>query len=74
LEFDDGLKVLLNSGDVLELPGEPVNWRIFPRSLNYLNHLHVIYEDRLEILAITSDYFVSPASRIFGTEPVSRDD
>lgn len=74
LEFDDRLEVLLNSGRVLTLPGEPVNWRVYPRSMNYLNHLHVIYEDRIEIIAVTSDYFVRPDARMFGTEAISRDE
>jgi hypothetical protein len=74
LEFDDRLEVLLNSGNVLTLPGEPVNWRVYPRSMNYLNHLHVIYEDRIEIIAVTSDYFVRPDARMFGTEAISRDE
>jgi hypothetical protein len=74
LEFDDRLEVLLNSGNVITLLGEPVNWRVYPRSMNYLNHLHVIYEDRIEIIAITSDYFVRPDARMFGTEAISRDE
>ncbi|WP_437287501.1 hypothetical protein [Sorangium sp. So ce406] len=74
LEFDDRVIVLLNSGEVLKFQGEPVNWRVFPRSLNYLNHLHLIYDDRIEIVAFTNDYFVSPEERLFGTEPVSADD
>ncbi len=74
LEFDSQVVVLLNSGEVLTFPGEPVNWRVFPRSLNYLNHLHIIYEDRIEIVAFTNDYFTSPEERFFGTEPMSSDD
>ena len=74
IEFDDCVAVLLNSGELLTFPGEPVNWRVYPRSLNYLNHLHLIYEDRIEIVAFTSDYFVAPGERYFGTEPISADD
>lgn len=74
LEFDDGIKVLLNSGAVVDFPGEPVNWRVYPRSLNYLNHLHIVYDDRIEIIAFTSDYFTAPSMRLFGTEPISSDE
>lgn len=74
LEFDDGILVLLNSGELLEFPGEPVNWRVYPRSMNYLNHLHLIYEDRMEVVAFTSDYLTPPDRRRFGTEPISIDD
>jgi hypothetical protein len=71
LEFDDRLVVLPSVGEPLILSGEPVNWRVFPRSIDYVNHLHVIYEDRLEIWAFTHDYFVDQRTKLFGTEAVS---
>jgi hypothetical protein len=74
IEFDEHISVLLNSGEIFEIPGEPVSWRIYPRSMSYLNQLHVIYEDRMDIIAFTSDYLVRPSERYFGTEPVSVDE
>ncbi len=49
------------------LAGEPTNWRVFPRSEDYVNQLHVVYEDHLDIFAFTHDYFVSDqASKMAG--------
>ena len=66
IEKDDALLVMLSTGDSLSLVGEPTNWRVFPRSKNYINHLHVIYGDRLEIWAFTHDYFVDQESKLSG--------
>lgn len=59
LEAQNALVVVPSTGRVLTFPGEPVNWRVFPRSRRYTNQLHIIYEDRLEVLAFTHDYFVN---------------
>jgi hypothetical protein len=66
IEKDDSLLILLSTGQRLDLKGEPTNWRVFPRSKNYVNHLHVIYSDRLEIWAFTHDYFVNQGEKLSG--------
>jgi len=66
VELDDSLIVLGSDGDTLQIPGEPVNWRVFPRSRFYENQLHVIYEDRLEVLSFNHDYFVDQKRKISG--------
>lgn len=68
IEFDEMLLVLPSVGEPLVLPGEPVSWRVFPRSENYLNQLHVVYEDRLEIWSFTHDYFANQREKLAGTE------
>jgi hypothetical protein len=73
IEFDDGLLVLASDGQKIEIPGEPVNWRAFPRSKHYANHLHVIYEDRLEIYSFNHDYFIDQKSKIMGFENYDSD-
>jgi hypothetical protein len=73
IESDDGLLAILTTGESLSLPGEPTNWRVFPRSHNYINHLHVIYEDRLEILAFTHDYFVDQEAKLSGLDSRASD-
>src|SRR5260370_40676699 len=55
VEDSKGLHVLTSDNEVICIPGEPVNWRIFPRSKHYLNQLHVIYDDRLEIWSFNHD-------------------
>lgn len=62
VELNDGLLVIPTKGEVLFLPGEPTNWRVFPRAKDYVNQLHVVYEDHLDIIAFTHDYFVSDQS------------
>jgi hypothetical protein len=68
IENDDGLLIIPSSGDPFFIAGEPTNWRTFPRSIDYRNHLHVVYEDRLEILIFTHDYFVDQSTKLAGIE------
>lgn len=56
VEFDDGLMVVDSHERQHWLPGEPVNWRVFPDSVDYCNHLHVIYDDRLCIFSFNQDF------------------
>jgi hypothetical protein len=62
LELDESLLIVSVDGTTTSLP-EPVNWRTFPRSQRYMNHLHVTYDDHIRIRAITDDYFISPKTR-----------
>jgi hypothetical protein len=68
LEFDEGLLVLKSTGEELYLPGEPVNWRVFPRSRHYENQLHVVREDHLDIYSFNDDYLVDQKSKLAGIE------
>ena len=43
-----------------------VRWRVFPRSKHYVNHLHVILDDRIEIYSFNNDYFVDQRSKKAG--------
>lgn len=71
LEYDAALVVVGNGPDEsLEthtLRGEPVNWRVFPRSANYRNHLHVVRDDFLEVWSFNHDYFVEQKHKKMGT-------
>jgi hypothetical protein len=58
VECQNAVVVIPSQGAVITLPGEPVNWRVFPRSVQYENQLHLIYEDKMEILSFNHDYFV----------------
>jgi hypothetical protein len=68
LEFDDSLLVIESTGEEFRIPGEPVNWRVFPKSRYYENHLHVLFEDRLEIYTFNDDYFVAQKGKPIGIE------
>ena len=71
LEYDAALVVIGNGPDnTLEthtVPGEPVSWRVFPRSANYRNHLHVIRNEALEVWSFNHDYFVEQNDKKMGT-------
>lgn len=66
VELDSGLVVICSDGRTLEVQGEPVSWRVFPRSRHYENHLHVIHDDRLEVLSFNHDYLVEQNTKVSG--------
>ena len=69
IEYDECLAIILSDNkSLIIIDGEPVNWRVFSRSNNYLNHLHIIYDDRLDILTFYNDYFVKQDQKIFGSK------
>ena len=53
-------------GPPITLPGEPVNWRAFPRARHYQNQLHVVRDDHLEVLSFNHDYLVDQDSKRLG--------
>ncbi|MDP8223941.1 MAG: hypothetical protein P9L99_11325 [Candidatus Lernaella stagnicola] len=67
IECDNALIVVPSQGDPITIPGEPVNWRVFPRSKHYENHLHIIYDDHIDILSFNQDYFVDQKVKRSGT-------
>jgi hypothetical protein len=66
VESDDSLEIVETSGNVTTIRGEPVRWRVYPRSKHYENHLHIIYSDRLEVWSFNHDYFVDQKSKAWG--------
>ena len=66
IELDESLLVLRSDGEVETFIGEPVHWRVFPRSEHYSNQLHIMYEDRLEIISFVHDYFVNQSEKLSG--------
>lgn len=58
IECDNAVVVVPSDGPSKTFPGAVVNWRVFPRSIQYENQLHLVYEDRLEIYSFNQDYFV----------------
>jgi hypothetical protein len=56
VEMDSAL-LLRGVDGTISAFGQPVNWRTFPRSRNYLNQLHLTYDDHVSILAFPDDYF-----------------
>lgn len=66
IELDRAIVVQTSTGDVVYLPGEPSNWRSFPRAKHYSNQLHILKNDCLEIYSFNHDYLVNEKEKIAG--------
>lgn len=66
VEFDTKIVVVRSDGQIDTFEGEAVHWRVFPRSRDYHNQLHIIYDDRIEIIAFLHDCFVNQDKKLFG--------
>lgn len=66
-ETDNALVVIGSDKSTFTVEGPITRWRIYPRSKYYLNHLHVILEDRVEIYSFFQDSFLfSQSQKEFG--------
>ena len=68
IEYDDALQVLCSDDNPIIFPESVARWRVYPRSIRYENHLHVIYEDRLVIYSFNHDYFVDQIHKVRGIQ------
>ena len=68
LEYEDKLLVMMSDNEKFILPEEVTRWRIYPRSINYLNQLHVILEDRVEFFSFNHDSYVNQSTKLNGIE------
>ena len=66
LEYATQLVVLRSDGGIETFEGEPVHWRVFPRSEHYSNQLHIIYEDSVVIVSFVHDYFIDQEAKLLG--------
>ena len=70
VETKNKLYVLLSTGEeiytVKKNQEDIIRWRVFPRSTCYVNQLHVIYNNRIEIISFNDDYFVNQKNKKFG--------
>jgi hypothetical protein len=68
IELDQWIVVVRSDDEILTIPGAPIiNWRVFNRSKQYENQLHVVYENRLEIFSFNHDYFVDQNGKMNGS-------
>ncbi len=73
VELGDRLVVLRSDGDTNTFLGEPVHWRVYPRSEHYSNQLHIVYEDHIQIVSFVHDYFVEQRKKLTGFAKGSND-
>lgn len=79
IEFENKIVVLSSDGKVYEFPGNDgnriVEYRTYPRSNCYTNQLHIIYENKLEIISFNHDYFEDQIKKDFGVRfVINKDD
>ncbi|HRX96433.1 MAG TPA: hypothetical protein P5514_05765, partial [Bacteroidales bacterium] len=68
IECENALVIAQSDGNTFTIPGPITRWRVYPRSLNYENHLHVILDDRIEIYSFHHDYFLSQTDKSIGIQ------
>lgn len=68
VECENALVVIQSDGRYLTIPGPITRWRVYPRSMNYENHLHVILDDRIEIYSFNHDYFLNQKDKEIGIQ------
>ena len=66
IETDIGLLILGSDGSLFEINSPPIRWRVYPRSIDFENHLHVIHENRLDIFSFNHDYFIDQRLKLIG--------
>ncbi|HKV96032.1 MAG TPA: hypothetical protein VJR90_00890 [Gammaproteobacteria bacterium] len=65
-ELEHAIIVITSAGQSITLAGEPINWRFFVRSKHYENQLHIVYDDRIEILSFNHDYVIDQNTKLAG--------
>lgn len=68
IEYKTKLEIILSDNSFISFDTNHglVNWRTFPRSQNYTNQIHLIYEDRIEIISINHDFLINQQEKKFG--------
>jgi hypothetical protein len=66
LEQEDGLLVIDSSLNAHWFDDEPINWRVFPKSRNYVNQFHIIRDHAIHIHCFNHDYFVNQSKKKLG--------
>jgi hypothetical protein len=66
MELDDGLEVVESDGVRFRVDEPVTRWRVFPRSIRYENHLHVVLADRVEIFSFNGDLQADQDRKLLG--------
>lgn len=68
IECENALIVIQSDNDSFTIEEPITRWRVYPRSKNYENHLHVILDDRIEIYSFCHDYFINQNEKEIGIQ------
>lgn len=66
-ECDDSLWIIKSDNSVDKIDSEVTNWRTYPKSKFYQNHLHIIHDDFLEIRSYNHDSFMDQMEKPIGS-------
>ena len=65
-ESNDKLYILKSDNEVFIEKGEVTQWKIYPKSKYYQNHLHIIKDDYIDIFSFNHDFFIDQEKKRFG--------
>jgi hypothetical protein len=68
IEYPEEIFVIESDLTPHRIPGSATRWRVFPRAHWYPNHLHVVLDDHLEIIALNGDLFSEQREKLSGIE------
>ncbi|RNI31957.1 hypothetical protein EFA69_05470 [Rufibacter immobilis] len=68
VECENALIVILSNNQTITIPGPITRWRVYPRSINYENHLHVILDESIDIYSFNQDYFLNQEEKAIGIQ------
>ena len=66
IETSDKLHVFRSDNEAWSMAGPIVRWRTYPRAKYYENHLHIVVEDAVHIVAFMHDYWQNQEDKIAG--------
>ncbi len=73
VEYTDSLLIVQTDNECFTINGPITRWRVYPRSRNYKNQLHVILDDCLEIYAFNHDFFLPQTDKQVGVDFVDNE-
>ena len=68
VECENALIIILSDNQIITIPGPITRWRVYPRSMNYENHLHVILDESIDIYSFNQDYFLDQDDKTIGIQ------
>ncbi|MEQ9148637.1 MAG: hypothetical protein RLP13_10195, partial [Cytophagales bacterium] len=68
VECENALVIILSDNQIITIPGPITRWRVYPRSMNYENHLHVILDESIDIYSFNQDYFLDQEDKTIGIQ------
>lgn len=68
VEYEEGLTIIQTDGERVSINQPITRWRVYPRSNNYSNQLHVLLDNRMEIFAFNHDYFLPQNDKELGID------